>query len=80
MADARNLESVRKVLQTHRTQIMSDYGAAGIGIGRAQEDATAYVLVAYMQTGGRIPKDTVVVEGIPLSFEITGEIKLQSDL
>ncbi len=80
MADAHNLESVRKVLQAHRTQIMSDHGAAGIGIGRAQDDAKAYVLVVYMHTADRIPKETVVVEGIPLTFEISGELKLQCDL
>ncbi len=72
MADAKNFDSVRKVLAARRQEIVKRYNAAGAGIGRQGDE---YCITVYLKTARDRPKEPVRVEGIPLKFEVTGEFR-----
>lgn len=72
MLNSTDLKAVRGVLARHKTALLSKYHATGIGVGKAEGAATGYVIVVYLDGKERKPAETVVVEGIPVRFEVTG--------
>lgn len=78
MVNARNLQEVREFFQAHKHEIILRYGAEGAGIGKQSPKDDSYVIVVYLGSRNAIPKETVILEGIPLKFEVTGRFKPQS--
>lgn len=74
MADARSLDEVRAVLQRHRESLTNRYKAVGTGIGKAGPDSDRYAIALYLPSVDLRPAQTVSVEGVELSFVVTGEI------
>lgn len=78
MADRKNLEDVREMLGRNKRELMQRYQAQGVGIGKQSPGDDSYVIVLYMESKRSIPAEPVEVEGIPLKFEVTGPIRLQT--
>jgi hypothetical protein len=78
MADKKNLEDVRELLGRTKQELMQRYRAQGVGIGKQSPSDDHYVIVLYMESKRNIPAEPVEIEGIPLKFEVTGPIRLQS--
>jgi hypothetical protein len=78
MADRKNLEDVRELLGRSKRELMQRYQAQGVGIGKQSPDDDGYVIVLYMESQRNVPAEPAEVEGIPLKFEVTGPIRLQS--
>lgn len=68
-----SLESVRKVFQKDKKEIIQKYKASGAGIGKQEDD---YVIVVH---NSKIPAKEREDhwKTIPLKFEDIGEIRLQ---
>jgi len=75
MANAGDLDFVRKVLGRHREEILKSYDAAGVGIGAAEGREGQYAIVVYLKSADKRPNTPVLIEGISLRFVVTGEFK-----
>jgi len=75
MTDPRNLEAVRALLQRRRHELIGQYQAAGVGIGREND---VYVIVVYLKSARQRPAEGRDLEGVPLKFEVTGRFTTQS--
>jgi hypothetical protein len=77
MADPRSLEEVRAVLEQNRDSLVRDYGAVGTGIGKADPPSDRYVITVYLRSASMRPDRPLAIEGIDISFVVTGEIVTQ---
>jgi hypothetical protein len=75
VADA-ELETVRDVLNRHRTEIETQYRAVGTAIGKGAGGQPKYVIVVYLKSGNDKPKQPVSIDGVPLDFKVTGPFSL----
>lgn len=75
MADPRDLESVRELLQRRRMDVLRDYAAEGVGIGRGGD---GYAIVVYLRSAEQRPAEARSLEGVPLKFEVTGPFTTQT--
>ncbi len=73
----KNIDDVRKVLREHKEEIIQQYQAEGVAIGKRHPKDDSYIIVVYLATHRSLLKKPVVVDGIPLQFEVTGRFKLQ---
>jgi hypothetical protein len=71
MADASDLEQTRDVLRRHKDELLRRDGAVGVGIGRG-EGNQGYAIVVHLADARSRPRDRVVVEDVPVRFEVTG--------
>lgn len=78
MVDTKNLQSVSDYLQAHKDKIISAYNANGVGVGKMKPDDEEYVIVVYINSEQQIPKAPVILDKVPLKFEVTGSFKLQT--
>jgi hypothetical protein len=69
MADPENLEEVRRLFAARKNEIIARYRAEGAGVGK--EDRS-YVFVVYLASADLLPPEHVVIDGVPLRFEVTG--------
>jgi hypothetical protein len=74
MADPRSLEEVRAVLERNRESLTRDYDAVGTGIGKADVSSDRYVITVYLRSAEVLPAERVSLEGVDVSFVVTGEI------
>lgn len=74
MTDPKDLEAVRALLDRHRKELMEQYQAEGVGVGR---DRKGYVIVVYLTSARQRPARPVHLEGVPLKFEVTGPFTTQ---
>lgn len=77
MINASDLESVKKYLQENKEKIMQAYQSVGIAIGKNKISDNTYVIVVYLKDAQTQPNEPVVLDGIPLKFEVTGQFHLQ---
>lgn len=77
MADSRSLEYVRTILRQHRTELLRDYRAVGVGIG-SPDQIGRYVITVYVRRRSDIPTEARELEGVPLLFEISEEFRPQA--
>lgn len=75
MADPANLEETRALFQAQRTALIKKYRAEGAGIGRSQSGQ--YEIVIYLAKPNDIPAQPVILDGVPIRFEVTGKFNLQ---
>jgi hypothetical protein len=75
MAVRNDLGRVREVLRRNRTLILSTYHAVGVGIGKDPADRTSFAIIVYLPRPGEQPRTRVTIEGVPLSFLVTGQFK-----
>lgn len=75
MTDTTDIESVRAILNRHKTAIMETYRASGVGIGKDDPKAKEYVLVVYLESKRDEPREAVAIEGVPLRFKVTGRFR-----
>ena len=75
MSDVRSQAVVSEILDRHRDQIVRDFNAIGSGVGKRQLDDDAYVIVVYLRTPRMASAEPVFIEGIPVDFVVTGEIR-----
>ncbi len=75
MTDTTDLESVRQVLAQHKDEILKTYQAVGVGIGKQNLSDKSYVISVYLRSLNDLPAGPVSVDGVPLKFEVTGQIK-----
>lgn len=75
MVDATDIEAVRVYLRAHRSEIIERYQAEGVGIGRLTDDDPRYAIVVYLDSENKRPIESVVLEGIPIKFEVTGRFQ-----
>ena len=75
MANASSLDVVRATLDAHKRSILDTYGALGVAIGQGDSPDHPYVIVVYLASEPDRPSEPVVVGGVPLRFEVTGEIR-----
>jgi len=66
-----SVEAVRRVLATRREEIVQRFHAIGTGIGRNGSD---HIITVYLKNERDRPREEVVVDGVSLKFEVTGEI------
>jgi hypothetical protein len=72
---AHDVEHVRAVLGRHRSDITTRYRAIGTGIGHALPPDEGYAIVVYLEREEHRPAGAVVIEDVPVRFEITGRIR-----
>ena len=72
MVDSRDLDAVRALLERRRKDLLAQYKAAGVGVGRHGDD---YVIVVYLMTADQQPRTAETVEGVSIRFEVTGPFK-----
>jgi len=75
VSDARSQAFVTAVLDRHRDAIVRDFGAIGSGVGKRRLDDAEYVIVVYLREPRAHPAEPVSIEGIPVEFVVTGEIR-----
>lgn len=78
MVDNKNLDQVRAYLQHHKEQIMAEYKASGVGIGKSNSKDDNYVIVVYLDDQKLQPEQPVIMNGVALKFEITGPFVLHT--
>ena len=71
MPKSNTLDDVRRVNASYRDRIVRTYNAIGTGIGRVDGQ---YVITVYIRNIQQRPTKEVLIEGVPLRFEVTGEI------
>lgn len=71
MANAANLEQVREVLRRRKDELLRRDGAVGVGVGRGEGDQ-GYAIVVHLAHARFRPRDRVLVEDVPVRFEVTG--------
>jgi hypothetical protein len=74
MADPRSLEEVRAVLERNREALVRDYDAVGTGIGKVDPSSDRYVITVYLHSAGDAPATPRSLEGVDVSFVVTGDI------
>jgi hypothetical protein len=74
MTDQRSLDEVRAVLNRNRESLVRDYHAVGTGIGKADPVPDRYVITVYLRSADALPSEPVSLEGVDVSFVVTGEI------
>ncbi len=80
MVDTKDLQSVLNYFQAHKDEIIQTYHAVGAGVGKAPFGDENYVIVVYLKDKQEAPKERVVLDNIPLIFEVTGVFNLHSKL
>ena len=78
MVDNKNLDEVRAYLRTHKEEIMAEYKASGVGVGKSNSQDDNYVIVVYLTERKLQPEQPVIRNGIALKFEITGPFVLHT--
>lgn len=78
MVNNKQLEDVRAYLQTHKQEIIDEYSASGVAIGKSNSMDDTYVIVVYLTDKKLQPEQPVIKDGIPLKFEITGPFVLHT--
>jgi hypothetical protein len=77
VADPGDLESVRRLLEEHRQEVVRAYRAVGTGIGSSEPGGPGYAIVVYLKEKSDMPAEPVALEGVPLKFVVTGEFRPQ---
>ncbi len=73
-----DLETFQAALADVKTEIIEEFDAQGVGIGRtAAKDG--YVVVVYLAEGREAASLPEAFAGLPLRFEVTGEFSLQKE-
>ncbi len=72
MADAMDLLTVKQFFEKHKQEIIQRYQAIGAGIGRPDPQGS-YVIVVYVESQSAVPPERLVMEGVPIRFEVTGK-------
>ena len=80
MVDTTNLQSVLDYFQAHKDEIIQTYHAVGAAVGKAELNDERYVIVVYLKDKQQLPQELVVLDNIPLKFEVTGTFNLHSKL
>ena len=81
MTEPNTLERVTRVRERHDRKLLARPGVVGVGTGRARTDprpspeADDYVIVVSVRSPRDLPRSPVVVEGVPVRFEVTGPIR-----
>ena len=78
MVNNKQLEDVRAYLQIHKQEIIDEYKASGVAIGKSNSMDDTYVIVVYLTEKKLQPEQLVIKDGIPLRFEITGPFVLHT--
>lgn len=78
MVDNKSLEDVRKYLAKHKADIIDNYEAEGVGIGKMESQDDAYVIVVYLNDRQAVPQQVIEMDGITLKFEVTGKFVLHT--
>jgi hypothetical protein len=78
MVNNKNLSDVRDYLKTHKEEIINEYKASGVGIGKSNSQDDNYVIVVYLDDHKLQPEQPVIKNGITLKFEITGPFVLHT--
>jgi hypothetical protein len=66
---------VSAILDRHRDEIVRDFGAIGSGVGKRRLEDADYLIVVYLREPRPHPAAPVSIEGIPVEFVVTGEIR-----
>lgn len=77
MADPADLESVKRVLEEHRQEVVRAYRAVGTGIGSRAPGSREYAIVVYLKSKADMPPEPVAIEGVAVKFVVTGEFRPQ---
>jgi len=77
VADPKNLDDVRQLLQQHKRELMQKYQAQGVAVGKQNLSDDSYVIVVHLASRNELPAGEAEVEGVPLKFEVTGRFKAQ---
>jgi hypothetical protein len=80
MVDTKNLQNVLDYFQAHKDEIINTYHATGAAVGKANLNDDDYVIVVYLKDKQQEPKESVVIDNIPLKFEVTGVFNLHQKL
>ena len=76
MTDATPLTYARQVRNRHRDELLGRFQAVGLGIGKQDAaDGGGYAIVVYLDSERDRPKVPVSVEGVPVRFEVTGQVR-----
>jgi hypothetical protein len=75
MIDTCDPQIVGQVLDRHRDEIVRRFNATGSGVGKRDPADDTHVIVVYLRSADDIPADPVFIEGIPVKFVVTGEIR-----
>ena len=78
MVNNKNLNDVRTYLKTHKEEIIAEYKASGVGIGKSNSQDDRYVIVVYLHEQNVQPEQSVIKNGITLKFEVTGPFVLHT--
>lgn len=78
MANPSDIESVREYFNQHKSEIIERFNAAGAGIGKKDASDEDYIIVVYLDTKDKLPTKSVVLDEIPVVFEVTGRFELQN--
>lgn len=78
MINPKNIDEVRTFFHKNKDDIIEKYHAIGAGIGKKNPQDEGYVIVVYLQDKQFLPENPVILSGVPLKFEITGKLNLQS--
>ena len=78
MVNSKDLDSVRKYLNEHKKEIMNEYDAEGVAIGKMDLKDEAYVIVVYLADRESLPEQRVIMDGISFKFEVTGKFALHT--
>lgn len=78
MVNDKELSSVQQYLETHKKEIISDYQAEGVAIGKMNPKDEAYIIVVYLRDKQSLPECAVKRDGISFKFEVTGQYVLHT--
>ena len=78
MANPKDIESVRVYFDQHKHEIIDRFNATGAGIGKNDPTDDGYVIVVYLKTNKDLPAEPVILDDIPIKFEVTGGFELQN--
>ena len=78
MVNNKSLNEVRDYLKVHKEDIINEYKASGVGIGKSDLQDDCYVIVVYLDNQKLQPEQPVIKNGIELKFEITGPFVLHT--
>lgn len=75
MSEVRSQAFVSQVLDRRRDAIVRDFDAIGCAVGKQRLNDDEYVIVVYLRAPRAAPAEPVSIEGIPVVFVVTGEIR-----
>jgi hypothetical protein len=78
MNDKRTEAVVLAVHDRHRDELVKTFNAVGSGVGKESSADDSFMIVVYLRSSRDAPSEPVLVEDVPLSFIVTGEIQRQS--